>query len=71
MTYLQLFNHNDGTVEIIETPLTLREFIAIHWGAWGFFQIIKTGVNRYLISDKFSSQTCYTIEKIKKGDMKK
>lgn len=71
MTYLQLFNHNDGTVQTIETPLTLREFIAIHWGAWGFYQIIKTGVNRYLISDKFSRNACYTIEKIKKGDIKK
>ena len=66
MTQLQLFNHNGGTVETIETPLTLREFVAIHWGAWGFYQIMKTGVNRYLISNKFTGQTCYTIEKMKK-----
>lgn len=71
MTYLQVLNHNDGTTKTIETPLTLREFIAIHFGAWGFYQIIKTGVNRYLISDIFSRQACYTIEKIKKGDMYK
>jgi hypothetical protein len=56
-------------VKTIETPLTQREFISIHWGAWGFYQIIKTGVNRYLISDKFSRNACYTIEKIKKGDI--
>lgn len=71
MTYLQLFNHINGTVEIIETPLTLREYIAIHWGAWLFYQVIRTGANKYLICDKFSNTYCYTIEKMKKGDIKK
>ena len=69
MTYLQLVNHHGGTVEKIETPLTLREFISIHWGAWGFYKVMKAGPNMYMIFDSFSNKHCYTIGKIKKGDM--
>ena len=71
MTHLKLYNYNTGNTELTETPLTLREYIAIHWGAWGFYQVTKTGTNQYLISDRFSNMACYTVEKIKNGGMKK
>lgn len=69
MTCLRIINHTNGTIRTTETPLTLREFIAVTFCAFGFYQAIRTGQNRYLINDKFSGGSCYTVEKIKKGEI--
>ena len=71
MTYLQIVDHHGGTVKTIETPLTLREFVLIHWDAWGFYGIRKAAANKYLIYNKFENNQCYTVAKVKKGDMQK
>ena len=41
MTYIEINNHERGTLETIETPFTLKEFISFHWGAWGFYYVGK------------------------------
>ena len=71
MTYLQINNHIRGTVETIETPFTLKEFISFHWGAWGFYQVSKAAPNLYVIYSKFENTHCYSVKRIKKGDIKK
>ena len=57
-----LINHGTNTRETIETPLTVKQWIAIHFGAWGFYQITKTGAKEYAITDKFNGVLCYTIK---------
>lgn len=69
MTYLKIGNHKRGTVETIETPFTLKEFISFHWGAWGFYTVTKCDPKTYVIYDKFENNHCYTVTRIKKEEM--
>lgn len=57
-----LINHETNARETIETPLTVKQWIAIHFGAWGFYRITKTTPKEYTITDKFNGVLCYTIK---------
>ena len=56
-----LINHEELTEEIIDTPLTLKQWMSIHFGAWGFYNITQTNKKEYEITDKFSDKLAYTI----------
>lgn len=57
-----LINYDKNTEEVVDTPLTLKQWMAIHFGAWGFYKITQTSKKQYEITDKFSGELAYTIK---------
>lgn len=68
--YIKIENHNENTSRVIDYPGSITLFIALHYGAWGFYKVLKAGANHYKIIDKFSGEHLHTVTKAKKGDMK-
>lgn len=61
MKKFTLINHEKQTREIIESPFTIKKWLAIHFGAWGFYKINQTSKKQIDILDTFSGEICYTI----------
>lgn len=53
----------ENTTKTVETPFTFREWLSIHFGAWGFYKVVKIDSKHYEIYDKFSNVLQYTITK--------
>ena len=66
---IKIENHDDGTTRVIDYPGTVLQFMKIHFCAWGFYQVIRTGADSYRVIDKFSGAHVNTISKAKKGDI--
>ena len=60
--------HDQGTYSVREYPYTLLQFVKIHWGAWGFYRIEKTGTNEFKIYDKFDGILRYTASRAGKNE---
>lgn len=58
-----LNNIPENTTKTIETPFTFKQWLSIHFGAWGFYQITQIDKKTYHITDKFSGELQYTISK--------
>ena len=58
-----LINHEKQTEEIVDTPFTLKQWMSVHFGAWGFYKIAQVNNKQYEITDKFSGELAYTIKK--------
>ena len=56
-------NINENTTQTIETPFTLKQWLSIHFGAWGFYKIEQIDKKHYNIYDAFSKELQYTITK--------
>jgi hypothetical protein len=55
------FTKNDEK-SYFETPLTLRQYVLIHFGAWGFYGITYYQKDKsYAIWDKFTGEVLYEI----------
>ncbi len=67
--YIKIENHDEKNARVIDYPGSISLFIKIHFDAWGFYQVIKAGADRYNIIDKFSGIHVHTISKAKKGDI--
>ena len=61
MQQIKIFNHVKNTESITITPLTIKQWLSIHFGAWGWYKIIKESKNKYLIYDKFDNKINYTL----------
>ena len=59
----KLINHNDNTEKTIDTPLTFKQWLSIHFGAWGFYEITQQNKKQFDITDKFDGTLQYTIIK--------
>ena len=51
-----------GSKKEIQTPLTLKKWLSIHFGAWGFYHVEKIAKNVYYISDSFDDTLLYQVE---------
>lgn len=60
---IKIENHQENTVRVIEYPLTLLQFVKIHFAAFGFYRIEKTGANVYNVYCKFDGAHIYTVSK--------
>ena len=49
-------NVNKNTIRIIETPLTFKQWLSIHYLAWGFYSVIQIDKKTYYVSDKFTGE---------------
>lgn len=58
-----LTNIPENTTKTIETPFTFKQWLSIHFGAWGFYQIKQIDKKTFYITDKFTGELQYTIEK--------
>lgn len=47
----------------IETPFTLKQWLSIHFGAWGFYQIHKMSPKEYRITNAFTGEIEYLIKR--------
>ena len=65
---IKIYDCAANTARVIEYPLTLLQFIKIHWGAWGFYRIEKAGANCYNIFSKFDGAHVYTACKAGKNE---
>lgn len=57
-----LINYEKNTEEVVDTPLTLKQWLSIHFGAWGFYRIIQASKKQYDVTDKFTGELVYTIK---------
>ena len=57
-----LVNYEKNKEEVIDTPLTLRQWMSIHFEAWGFYKIIQVSKKQYEVTDKFTGELVYTIK---------
>jgi hypothetical protein len=53
----------ENTTKTIETPLTFKAWLSIHFGAWGFYQVVQTDKKHYNVYNKFDNTLEYTIVK--------
>lgn len=61
---IKIENRQENTVRVIEYPLTLLQFVKIHFTAFGgIYGIEKTGANKYEIYDGFDGAHVYTVSK--------
>lgn len=56
-------NVNEKTTRTIDTPLTFKAWISIHYGAWGFYGITQVDKKTYYITDKFTGEITDIIHK--------
>ena len=56
-------NINENTTKTIETPFTFKQWLSIHFGAWGFYKIEQIDKKHYKIYDSFTKELQYTITK--------
>ena len=47
----------------IQTPLTFKQWLSIHFAAWGFYKIVQDSPKRYFILNSFTGELEYTITK--------
>lgn len=66
---IKIENHENSATRVIDYPGTVLQFMKIHYLAWGFYQVIRTGTDAYAVYDKFSGAHVDTISKAKKGDI--
>ena len=50
-----------NNTRVIETPLTFKTWLSIHFGAWGFYGIKQVNKKIYHIYDKFTGEITHTI----------
>lgn len=62
---IKIENHTDGTTRVIEYPLTLLQFVKIHFCAFGIYRVEKTGTNSFNVFEKFDGAHVYTVSKAK------
>ena len=65
---IKIENHNENAARVFDYPGTITQFIKIHFGAWGFYKVIKAGADVFQIFDVFTGEHVHTVTKAKKGD---
>ena len=61
MQEIKIFNHLDNKESITITPLTVKQWLSIHFGAWGWYKVIRLTKNKYQVFDKFDNKLNYTL----------
>ena len=64
---IKIENHENNTTRVIDYPGTILQFMKIHFCAWGFYKVVKTGAGAYAVYDKFTGAHVDTVTKAKKG----
>ena len=58
---INIINHVEKTSKIDYTPFSAKKWLSFHFGAWGWYKIIKESKNKYLIYDTFENILNYTL----------
>lgn len=64
---IKIIDHENGAARVIDYPGTVLLFIQVHFGAWGFYKVVKTARDHFEIYDKFTCAHVHTVTKAKKG----
>ncbi len=64
---IRIQDYEGGNVRNIEYLGTVSLFVNVHYAAWGFYRIIKTGRERFAITDIFTGELIAEISKAPKG----
>lgn len=59
----KITDEQKNTTRTIETPLTFKQWLSIHFAAWGFYQITQIDKKTFYITDKFTGELLHTIKK--------
>lgn len=57
-----LINYEKNKEEVVDTPLTLKQWMTVHFASWGFYKITQVDKKQYDITDKFTGELLYTIK---------
>lgn len=57
-----LIDYEKNKEEVVDTPLTLKQWMTVHFAAWGFYKITQVDKKQYDITDKFTGELLYTIK---------
>jgi hypothetical protein len=57
-----LINHEKQTEEVVDTPFTIKQWMSVHFGSWGFYKVTQVNKKEYEITDKFSGELAYTVK---------
>ena len=57
-----LIDHAKESERVVETPLTLKQWMSVNLGAWGFYRIKQIDKKHYEVTDTFDGSLVYTIK---------
>ena len=69
--YIKIENYENNTTRVIDYPGTIKLFLGLHFGAWGFYSVTKAAKDVYHVTNKFDGVLLHTISKAKKRDIEK
>lgn len=66
---IKIVDHPENKTRVIDYPLTLLQFVKIHFSAFGFYRIEKSSPSAYDIFCKFDGSHVCTVSKAAKNDV--
>ena len=60
---IRIHNLENTSVREIDYPGSVSLFVKVHYGAWGFYKVIRTARDRFTIVDAFTGEIIEYISK--------
>ena len=57
---IKIVDYEKNAARVIDYPGTIKLYIGVHFGAWGFYTITRDG-RAYHVTDRFTGELLYTV----------